>query len=461
MDFTWGKLVGTNGEPVFSRLSSIVYPWCFTPDSMHLVDENTPRLYLTHWMGGFADREAAALKTAENPDDQEPEGTERSERRGNKRKKTKSGAQGRRTGKGRKGQQDIVDADGPLPESQSQLILGPDSHVLSKAICAIIGVEISSSHPMIPTDFGKKFRDISKYLTSYKASELLNFMHLVSPVVLNRRLPEEEYNHWHHLVLSLQILEQERLKYLPYIAHVPEGLMVNDEDPRAKLFKLSKGGSYSSSLYPDYLLMRPKQSRVLSKQERRNLKAFTSNTIHDPKETHLIWGRAVAGRGFSNQNAYEVIGSKMSNVGSQGEPIALNKRDDSYVRYITKNKDGDDVSFFGRALFFLVYKQPDDNDESSAVEEHAKSDSTSEPFLLAYMQRVDVGRVRKRKLVFKIRDGSKEFINLDDIQELVGRINSRGKEFFVSKTSCFWPKKGFEWKEAISNDDPFGEDEED
>lgn len=60
LDFAWGKLVGTNGQAVFSRLSLVVYRRIFTPDAMHLVDENTPGLCLSHWMGVFGVKEITA-----------------------------------------------------------------------------------------------------------------------------------------------------------------------------------------------------------------------------------------------------------------------------------------------------------------------------------------------------------------------------------------------------------------
>ncbi|KAI5836855.1 hypothetical protein DFP73DRAFT_488171, partial [Morchella snyderi] len=69
---------------------------------------------------------------------------------------------------------------------------------------------------MVPSQFGKALRDISKYHASYKATELMNFMHIVSPVVLNGRLPEEEYMQWHNLALATEkarqyVLEEEEI----------------------------------------------------------------------------------------------------------------------------------------------------------------------------------------------------------------------------------------------------------
>ncbi|RPB06453.1 hypothetical protein P167DRAFT_478482, partial [Morchella conica CCBAS932] len=130
IDAVWGKLMGTSGAPIFSCLRSIVYRWVFAPDTMHLLDENTPRLYLAHRMGVYRDKEIAAL-----------------------------------------------------------------SHMQSKTkICDKIGAEIADSRCTIPSAFGKAFRDI-KYHASYKATELMNFMHLISPVMLNQRLPAQYYDH--------------------------------------------------------------------------------------------------------------------------------------------------------------------------------------------------------------------------------------------------------------------------
>lgn len=573
MGFVWGKLVGTNGEPVFSRLNSIIYPWSFTPDVMHLVDENTLRLYLAHWMGVFEQKQNA---TAEGSDAAAADyaGTKgRKNKKGNKNKSTKS--RWKRKGKAKKDKRQLKKAPassvapGIAPEAVEKPF-GAEGYILPTKTRELIGREIASSRRFIPTAFGKAIRDINKYHASYKASELLNFMHLVSPNILNRRLPEAEYSHWHHLVLStekarqyklsiediremgedmvkavteyeclyyrykrgrlssctsqvhgllhistairvcgpspiyhqypmermcgfiksmnhsrssqnrslsLGILEAERLKFLPYIAKTPK--VFKPANPQheelqlaasgVKLFNLSPKDKHEfPDSYPEYLLMLPKVSfpdsyisrillmlftvsKILNQYERAHLRKFCSNITgnreYPPAAAAMkfrVWGRAVSGRVFSNESAYEITGSLLSNVGRGA--IDHTKRNDSHIRYTISDDSNQDISYFGRVLFYLPYTLQSDDGETE--------------LLLAYVQRMDVGRVRKRKLVYKIKDGVKEFIDPMDVQELLGSIESRGKRFFVSKTSCFWPKKGFAYAENIENEDLFSEDDE-
>ncbi|KAI5847645.1 hypothetical protein DFP73DRAFT_525062 [Morchella snyderi] len=82
-------------------------------------------------------------------------------------------------------------------QSQTQ----EDTFILPKRIWDRIGEEIAGSRASIPSAFSKAFRNI-KYHASYKATKLMNFMHLISPIVLNQRLPAMYYSHWHHFVLA-------------------------------------------------------------------------------------------------------------------------------------------------------------------------------------------------------------------------------------------------------------------
>lgn len=43
-----------------------------------------------------------------------------------------------------------------------------------------------------------------------------------------------------------------------------------------------------------------------------------------------------------------------------------------------------------------------------------------------------------------------EFVDLANVQELVGIVKSQGHEFFVSKASCFWGKKDIVYHEHMT-----------
>ncbi|KAH8151229.1 uncharacterized protein LAJ45_03772 [Morchella importuna] len=558
MDLQWGKMMGTNGEPVFSSLVSVVYPWTFTPDVMHLVDENTPRLYLAQWMGVFRDRELALrAKMAQAEVDASQVGSSHAQSEGMSQSQvevqqesqfdsqtntqqggSQSQTQGerRKRRKGRRG----VSFNADIEEDYVE-----DAFILPKRMWDRIGEEIAGSRASIPSAFGKAFRDI-KYHASYKATELMNFMHLISPIVLNQRLPAEYYSHWHHFVLasekarryqlsmedvaemerdmvqvvtgyerlyyqyklskirgcttqvhgllhlgmamkvcgpnpiyhqypmertcgtikamchsrssanrnlSLQLLERERLRYLPLIALVPPGF---SETAERRLFGLGEKDKVAyPAEYPDCLLMGPKISRRLNQYERNHLRQFHADVIGVPVRSREIvgnpmlfsgifklWGRAVAGRVLSNSSEHEVVGSAISNP----KPgVCSSRRDDSCVRYILTGDGDNDVSYFGKVMFFMPYEIH--NDE--------RLEDEPERFMMAYIQRLEVGRVRKLKLAYIINRQQrvlKEFVDLSDVQELIGCIKSRGKEFLVSRTSCFWPKKGFAWWEVIDNE---------
>ncbi|RPB10660.1 hypothetical protein P167DRAFT_546972 [Morchella conica CCBAS932] len=168
-------------------------------------------------------------------------------------------------------------------------------------------------------------------------------------------------------------------------------------------------------------------------------------------------------------DGYEITGSQISNSAWDGPDCAaiFIKRDDSHVRYTVKGEDtGGDVSYFGRVLFYMHHLIPaQTQDKSMSPEEDRLEDSErgtqgDSVQMLAYVQWHIVGRIRKRKLAHKVKDSIKEFIEVSDIQELVGFIQSHGRLFYVSKTSCFWPKKNFAWNEVIDNAEFLPEEED-
>jgi hypothetical protein len=200
--------------------------------------------------------------------------------------------------------------------------------------------------------------------------------------------------------------------------------------------------------------MGPKVSRLLNRYERANLREFHASVTGRsaralPAElfscVFKLWGRAVAGKVLNNENDYEVVGSKISNA-QAGFRVATSRRNDSWVRYIMADDDDNDTSYFGKVMFFMQYEIESEDGEEGP-----------DQYMLAYVERVDVGRVRKVKLAYRLepRGVQKLFVELTDIQELVGVIKSRGKDFLVSRSSCFWPKKNFYWREHVDNKDLF------
>lgn len=99
--------------------------------------------------------------------------------------------------------------------------------------------------------------------------------------------------------------------------------------------------------------MTPRKVCYLNKYGRGHLKniyyAFTGEqrqTISLGLDTkYTIWG---AGKGYTNNEWYEIIGSKLSNTGRGA--AAASKMYDSYIRCIVCNEDGTEVSYFRRVL---------------------------------------------------------------------------------------------------------------
>ncbi|KAH8152350.1 uncharacterized protein LAJ45_03777 [Morchella importuna] len=168
MDLQWGKMMGTNGEPVFSSLVSVVYPWTFTPDVMHL-GTSAPRKDGP----GRVDASQVGSSHAQSEGMSQSQVEVQQESQFDSQTNTQQGGSQSQTQ-----EEDYVE----------------DAFILPKRMWDRIGEEIAGSRASIPSAFGKAFRDI-KYHASYKATELMNFMHLISPIVLNQRLPAEYYSH--------------------------------------------------------------------------------------------------------------------------------------------------------------------------------------------------------------------------------------------------------------------------
>jgi hypothetical protein len=151
-----------------------------------------------------------------------------------------------------------------------------------------------------------------------------------------------------------------------------------------------------------------------------------------------LWGKAIAGKAIWNDGGYEVVGSALSNERGErntAEGGFAANRDNSYIRYhMDSGPDHVNTAYFGRVLFYMVYN----------IE--------GEDYLLAYVQHIYVNRVRGRKLVYQAKLGARHFLDIHNIQELVGIVKTRGLSFFVGKKSCFWPKKGFSYNQVMDND---------
>ena len=282
-----------------------------------------------------------------------------------------------------------------------------------------------------------------------------------------------------------------------FIPHVVKNLPASSKWPKAGVavnekvagfWRLGPDKRHRSPFYPDSQLMHPRKTKVLSMEEQWALTMFHRNiTGRDPPDSleakgsvrapQTLWGRALAGKAYWNDGAYEVLGSKMTN-----SDVSTN-RDDSHVRYMFK---GDvesarrapvkDTSYFGRVLFYLSYElevHPNSNPttsdtvwsdtESSGGEDSINASSTrqrrsalkgpTKTFFLAYIENMHVGYAMDSSLVYEIpvaRGAPKrvcEFVALENVKELVGFISSRGKRFVVEKTSAFWPEDAIAYHE--------------
>ncbi|KAI5801337.1 hypothetical protein EDC01DRAFT_628291 [Geopyxis carbonaria] len=531
---------------------------------MHLKDENFMRLYLSMWMGKFEIKLSSAsghdaamvipnkqlvqevqkqntFKVAQSilPNEVYNESQHTPVQTDNislgrmltrKTKNTKKKENQKKTGN-----RNVPRFKAALNENELEFAL-PD------AVWKTIGEEMLKSKPMLPVAFGKAFRDIHKHHAGFKATELVNFMHLVSPIVLYGRLSKQYYLHWHRFVSAAQhcrsyrlttkdieefetdiiatlegheklyyqyqrsrlplcttqvhglvhlahamricgpvaiyhcypmervcgflkplvhsrsrpnenmasnIVQRERMNALPFIVHQnPDRwpFLVPPHDRTAFLQYVPKNAKLKFVLpdeYPDHMLLSPSETRYLTAHERTRMKEFYRTHIDQSVPSFegikfKIWGRAIVGRQLNNESNHELVSSKYAMEKLSGREKD-GRRDQTHVRYMFPDVDNVDHSYFGQVLFYTT------------VQVEQNSQHLVETYMVAYMQYLRVCRVNSLDLAYKLSIGPTEVINITDIQELIGRIYSRGKEFFVSRRSCFWPKEGYVWDRTVDS----------
>ncbi|KAI5778637.1 hypothetical protein EDC01DRAFT_634733 [Geopyxis carbonaria] len=247
--------------------------------------------------------------------------------------------------------------------------------------------------------------------------------------------------------MAYNILQRERLYVLPYIVIQNKNyqFLLSPHEKDTKTTKIPRRHTLRyelPDLYPENVLLAPSETRLLTPYERARLKDFYyANTDLDEddwpnfiQERFKIWGKAIAGRQLKNESHYELVSSSFA-MDRLSEKSRSTRRDDSHVRYMATDPSGDSYSYFGQVRFYTTLT--------------VECKDSTDTYMLAYIQYLCVCRVHPLELAYKLNPGPAEFIELTDIQELVGRIYSRGKEFFVSKKSCFWPHKGHVWDQTV------------
>ena len=78
-------------------------------------------------------------------------------------------------------------------------------------------------------------------------------------------------------------------------------------------------------------------------------------------------------------------------------------------------------------------------------------------FLLAYVEDLQSGYVSYCGFAYHVPDKRPtfDFVDLRNIDELVGAIVTRGRTFWVNQMSCFWPQQGYGYVENTDRSDVF------
>ena len=138
---------GVSRLPIWSELLSIVYPWCFVLDEMHLFWENILILLFNHWRGRFFNRRDSKARKFE------------------------------KTG-------DVYNVD--------------------PGLWGRIGDGMESSRPDFPTAWGDALRNLTKHCHEFKAAEWRNFGLLIAPIVLCDILPSDCYEAFCDLIEAIE-----------------------------------------------------------------------------------------------------------------------------------------------------------------------------------------------------------------------------------------------------------------
>ena len=140
---------GVSRLPIWCELDSVVFPWSFVLDEMHLFWENVIILLFNHWRGRFFNRRDSKARKFKKTDD-------------------------------------IYNID---PSNWS-----------------LIGEGMERSKEDFPTAWGDALRNLAKHCHEFKAAEWRNFGLLIAPIVLrdNELLPEACYEAFCDLIEAIE-----------------------------------------------------------------------------------------------------------------------------------------------------------------------------------------------------------------------------------------------------------------
>ena len=140
---------GVSRLSIWCELESIVFPWSFVLDEMHLFWENIIILLFNHWRGRFFNRRDSKARKFEKTN---------------------------------------------------------DSYNVDPSLWNRIGDGMESSKGDFPTAWGDALRNLSKHCHEFKAAEWRNFGLLIAPIVLrnNDILPEECYESFCDLIEAIE-----------------------------------------------------------------------------------------------------------------------------------------------------------------------------------------------------------------------------------------------------------------
>lgn len=169
---------GIKEETIFAELDSIIFPWSFTLDSMHLFFCNIVPQMVNHWRGKFWPKERTK---------QQPEGDEGMEI-----------PQGASRAGGRVGATQLTTQTG-----KKKFLKTADEYNVDPEDWAQIGEEMKCSRDTFPRAFGDAVRSIYEVHHEFKAAEWKNWALLFSPALLQGRLQETHYQQWISFVKGL------------------------------------------------------------------------------------------------------------------------------------------------------------------------------------------------------------------------------------------------------------------
>ena len=140
---------GVSRLPIWCELKSIIFPWSFVLNEMHLFWENVIILLFNHWRGRFFNQRDSKARKFEKTD---------------------------------------------------------DIYNIDPGLWSCIGDGMESSKGVFPTAWGDALRNFAKHCHEFKAAEWRNFGLLIAPIVLrnNDILPEECYEAFCDLIEAIE-----------------------------------------------------------------------------------------------------------------------------------------------------------------------------------------------------------------------------------------------------------------